>query len=505
MIKAALTVVSLFVIGATSATAQLISIRTVPISQAHQFEIFPSRTVAMGGVSIAVADALLDPFTNPAKGARLDATRFFGSPSAYTVSSEAGGGRTLPIGALTKVDAWYGGLWLALQEVDLNPSPDLSGIRPFCLACESTGLDLGPAKLSRGNTYAFAMAGRELGDGLSLGGSMLWSELNAVDGVDLLYAGSARINQSGNALDLRLGALKEWANGRSLEGIVLHNRFGTAHDVYYLDPFWDPGTQQFSQRPRLEKNLDQSRTWGLHLGYDQPLSAPGWRAGTLFTFNRMDHPKLPNYQLVSIQSIPRDPGNSSAFNVGFGLSRVLATSTFGVDVVYEPIWSHTWDDAAAPVVTALGKTIPAGGRTIENWFRFSNALARLGLEQQIFHGETGPLGRLQLGLAVRNIHYQLEQHNHVQISDRRHEESWVEWTPTWGFSLRFPELELSYHGSMTNGTGRPGVAPQFARGGAVLETASGVGTNILAAPSGPLTLTEVKVMTHQISISLPIH
>src|SRR5687768_12058521 len=98
MIRTALSVVSLFVIGVSSATAQLISIRTVPISQAHQFDIFPSRTVAMGGVSIAVADALLDPFTNPAKGARIDATRFFGSPAAYSVSLEAGGGRTLPIG-----------------------------------------------------------------------------------------------------------------------------------------------------------------------------------------------------------------------------------------------------------------------------------------------------------------------------------------------------------------------------------------------------------------------
>ncbi|MEX2284900.1 MAG: hypothetical protein WEE89_20605 [Gemmatimonadota bacterium] len=502
MLKVAFTV-ALF--AASSASAQLISIRTVPVSQAHQFEIFPSRTMSMGGVSIAVADELLDPFSNPASGARITTTRFFGSPSAYNVTSGAGGGRTLPVGALSKRESWYGGVWLALQEVDLNAQTDLSGIGPFCPACSTLpDLDLGPVERTKGNTFAFAMAGKELAPGLSLGSSVLWSGLNAVDGVDLLYAGSARINQSGNALDVRLGLMKEWAGERTLEVIGLHNRFATSHDVYYLDSFWDPGTQQFSQRPRLEENLDHTRTWGLHLAYDQPLSQPGWRAGSIFTFNRMDHPKLPNYQLASIQSIPRDPGNSSAFNIGFGLSRVLTKSTFGIDLVYEPIWSHTWDDAATPVQTVQGRTIPAGGRTIENRFRFSNAQARIGLDQEFY--SVGPVMALQLGLAVNNIHYWLEQHNHIQNSDRSHEESWVEKTPTWGVSVRFPELEIRYHGSVTHGTGRPGVQP---RGGWFVAedralTAS-AGSNILAPPSGALSLTEVKVTTHRISISLPIH
>src|SRR2546426_5209194 len=50
--------------------AQLISIKTVPIAQGDQFAIFPSNNFGMGGVSIALADTLLDPFVNPAKGAR---------------------------------------------------------------------------------------------------------------------------------------------------------------------------------------------------------------------------------------------------------------------------------------------------------------------------------------------------------------------------------------------------------------------------------------------------
>jgi hypothetical protein len=502
MLKVALCCSTLLAASVSSAAAQLISIRTVPVSQAHQFEIFPSRTVGMGGVSIAVTDSLRDPFSNPAHGSRLGATRFFGTPSAYSVSSGAGGGRTLPIGALTRSKSWYGGVWLALQQVDMSEQNQFA---PFpCPNC-FTLQDGEPADLTReqsqGNTYAFVMLGRELREGFSVGGSVTYSRLNAVDGVDLLYAGSANIDQYGHSLDVRVGFSSALPGDRSLEAIVLHNRYGTTHDVFYLDSFWDPGNQQFSQRPRLEKNLDRSNTWGLHVNYEQPFSTqPGWRAGVLFTMNRMDHPKIPNY---AIMNIPRDPGNSSAFNLGLGISRTLANSTFGVDVIYEPIWSHTWADAANPIETNSGEIIPAGGMTIENRFRFHNAIARFGIEQGFKVGSEAStlLGGFQLGLSVRRIDYVLEQHDHIVDSDRRHKERWVESTPTWGLSMRFPHLEVRYNGSVTHGTGRPGIEPQFIRGGAV-DLA--VGGNILAAPSGPLTLDEVKVTTHQISVSLPV-
>jgi hypothetical protein len=108
---------------------------------------------------------------------------------------------------------------------------------------------------------------------------------------------------------------------------------------------------------------------------------------------------------------------------------------------------------------------------------------------------------LQLGLGVRSFHYWLDQEDHVQDTRRDQEESWAEWTPTWGLSLGFPELEVRYRGSVTHGTGRPGVANP---GGLRIQDAALASTNILVAPSGPLTLDEVRVMTHQISVSLPL-
>jgi hypothetical protein len=100
------------------------------------------------------------------------------------------------------------------------------------------------------------------------------------------------------------------------------------------------------------------------------------------------------------------------------------------------------------------------------------------------------------------MRYHLAQTDHVQLTSRSLKEDWTEWQPTWGLSFRFPSLELRYHGSVTHGTGRPGVGS-----GDVIFAPDAVrlAGNILAAPSGPLTLDEVKVTTHQVSISLPIH
>ena len=82
--------------AAAPAAAQLIAIKTVPVAQGDQFAIFPSDNAALGGVSIALPDTLLDPFGNPATGSRVVTGRFFGSPTLFSVSHDAGGGRTLP-------------------------------------------------------------------------------------------------------------------------------------------------------------------------------------------------------------------------------------------------------------------------------------------------------------------------------------------------------------------------------------------------------------------------
>jgi hypothetical protein len=495
---------------AVSAPAQLISIKTVPIAQGDQFDIFPSQNAGMGGVSIAVADTLLDPFANPANGSRLIAGRIYGAPIFYNVSQGAGGGRTLPLAAFARSGAWFGGLSLAVQQVDPSRPPTSSSIvaQPFPRVVDPP-FPPPPQAVSpdgtHGNAYAFAALGTALpGAGLSLAGSVLWSRLTAVDGVDLLYAGSQSVRQFGHVVDVRLGVMKEWEDNRSLEAVLLHDRFGMTHDVTYLDAFWSPDSQRVLQRPRAEQNVDRTNTWGLHLKYERPLAASGWRIGWLATANLMSHPKIASYEIANLPLIPRDPGHSQAYDVGVGVARTNGPATFGLDVIFEPVWSHTWATAATSLATALGDTIPPGGMTIENQFRFSNALVRMGISRDLELGGRPRGAGLQLGLVVRSIQYGLTQRDHVQVTSRHQDEWWVEWTPTWGLSLRFPELEIRYSGRVTKGTGRPGVQQSQ---GVFLPAAAGVvqGGSILMAPSGPLTLDPVSVVTHQVSLSLPLH
>jgi len=213
----------------------------------------------------------------------------------------------------------------------------------------------------------------------------------------------------------------------------------------------------------------------------------------------MSHPKIPNYEMMNI---PRDPGHSHAYQIGVGVSRTSGPALFGLDAVYEPIWSDTWAAAAAPTATSAGDTIPVGAKTIENRFHFSNFQFRMGIGRDIVLGGRPRGATWQLGLAARTVHYWLVQSDFVQSAVRPQEEWWVEWTPTWSLTLRFPELELRYNGRVTKGTGRPSTesTPTF------LADAAGVRSgDLLVAPSGPITLQGVSVVTHQISLSLPLH
>ena len=493
--------------------AQLIPIKTIPIAQGDQFEIFPSDNLGLGGVSIALADSLGDPFSNPATTARLRASRFFSAPTVYSLSHDAGGGRSLPFVWLGRRTEWYGGLAFVLQQVDPSRPPGQNNFAvPSPPVREPGGAAPaqipGPDLRAHGNAYAFGMIGRSwAARKLSIGASALWTGLHALDGVDLLYSGSIRVKQSGDALDLRIGALKQWETEgqgggiRSLEAVVVHNRFAATHDVLFADQFWDPSLQQFVAQLRTDRNLDHTNTWGAQLKYRRPLASPGWSLGWLATVNLASHPKLPNYEITNVAVIPWDPGRSHAYEIGVGVSKVLGPSTFGMDLIYQPIRSYTWADAMAPTATMIGDTIPVGGKTVENRFNFSNAVFRIGAGRDIdLPGAARALG-LQLGLAVRSISYRLQQADRVQLEQRELHTGWYEWTPTWGLTLRFTELELRYRGRVTKGAGRPG--SQFQVG--VLRDAAFTSGDILAAPNGPLSLVDVNTSTHQISLSLPIH
>jgi hypothetical protein len=512
-LRAACMGVALAALSSFAATArgQLIQIKTLPIADGDQWRIFPSANAGMAGVSIALADSLLDPFVNPAKASRVTPGRtgaFFGSPTFYSVSQNAGGGRTIPLGGIARSGSTFAAFDVALQEIDAITPSTRQFFPPGIFTTDGLATTTQPTAPSRQNRYAFASVGRVFSSaGLSIAGSAQWSGLHDIDGVDLLYAGSNGIVQHGDALDARLGLTKDWSDGtsagtRTLEAILLHDRFAMTHDVTWADQVWDPNTRNFTSRPRVDHNLDRTDTWGLHLGYSRPLADSGWRIGGIVTGNLATHPKLPDYQISQVMVIPWDPGHSAAYDLGIGVSKANGPTTFGIDAIYEPILTHTWGEANGPTQTQSGATIPAGGKTTENHFHFSNAILRTGAAHDIALGADQKL-RLQFGVDLRSIDYTLDQLDHVSGVSRTQDESWIEWTRTWGLSIHFSDLEMRYTGRMVTGTGRPGILP--ANDGRVFATADAKGPNIISAPSGTLTMTGVAVTTHQISISLPIH
>ena len=71
----------------------------------------------MGGLSIAIAYTLGDPFSNPATGSRIAESQVFAVPTFYGISNNAGNARALPFGMLVRTGRWFGGVSVALQQL----------------------------------------------------------------------------------------------------------------------------------------------------------------------------------------------------------------------------------------------------------------------------------------------------------------------------------------------------------------------------------------------------
>jgi len=468
--------VVLFLLFSLQLNAQLISIKSVPVATGDQFMIFPNRFNGMAGVSIALPDPLADPFGNPVRGQFLKENVLTASPVYYRIADGNGSARTIPLSLQLNREHWFGGVHLTAQDLDVTEDNNFVSNRL--------------KNKSLRNFYGSMYFGFPLNQlGLTVGVSAFYASLEGMDGVELLYPGSQNIEQDGHSMDVRLGIHRQIEKQKSFEALFIYNDFKMKHDVIYQNWFWG-----WDEMPpgNIEKHTDHSRTHGLHLNYKQPVTKSGWIMGTMATVNRKSHPKIPNYELMNI---PRDPGDSWAYNFGIGLSREKNETIFGVDFIYEPIFSTTWADALTDIATRTGRTLKAGQRTIENEFTFSNTLLRFGLSH-------GPNGRgFQLGLQAHSYKYWLDQYDYVEEFRRKQKEQWTEWTFFWGWFREFDNFELRYTGRMITGTGRPGVTSTAVFDRAVNFSAK---NDILLAPDGALTLDETAIYTHQIILIIPL-
>lgn len=468
-------------------SGQLIPIRTVPVASGDQFLTVPSATLGMAGTAIAVDDSIADVWSNPAKGVFIDEPVIMGAPTFYGVSNEGGGGKTFPFTGLLRDGDWFGGASVALQQLSGRSEPRFWA-EPWPLPPSSR-----LSERSARNLYGRAAIGRKLADSdWSVGVAVFRAGLNMMTGVDHLYAGADRIDQQGAVTDLRAGVFRDGERDR-IGFTLIHNRVSMEHEVHYTDIVaWDTVTWEPTFEFREELNEDKTRTLGGHFEWDRELGVDGWRIGATLTANHKSHPKIPNYE---IQNIPRDPGTTWAYEMGFGIGRHRKSTSFGIDVAYQPIWSHTWQEADRRMERP-GGFLKIGDMTIENHFTFSNVVLRSGVSQRFDR-----FG-FQLGLEARSYAYHLVQDDHVEATSRDQDEAWTEWTPSFGVHFRSSDFELHSSTRITSGTGFPGIDDFF-----VLEdraAAAPMSPDFITAPSGPLTLQDATVLTHQIWIRVPI-
>ncbi|MBN1408445.1 MAG: hypothetical protein JW956_11680 [Calditrichaceae bacterium] len=469
-------IIIVLIIIPTLAFSQLIGIKSVPLATGDQFNLYPALNYGMAGLTIAVDDSLNDAFHNPAKGDFITNGNIFTLPYFYTITNDLGSAQNFPIGFNYSNGTWFSGGAFSLQQ--LKRSDDNNSL-----------VDLDD---SNTNLYLHGFLGKKLEtSGTAIGIGISVAKLKGVDGVDLLYANSTNVEQSGEVIDGRIGIFKEFSKGQHFEIMGLYHYLNMRHDVSYRNWIWVDDLMHDAIQENVVRNEDKSETYGVHLGYTHPLGSHGWRVGAIVTGNWKSHPKLPNYEL---QNIPRDPGDTDAYNIGFGISNEKTSGVFGFDVIYEPIWSHTWADAGEPVTSASGRIINSGEVTVDNDFEFSNIIMRFGLKKN-----NNKKASFQFGVQARAISYELDQYNFIEERQRDLIEDWVEFTVAWGWIINFTDFKFLYQGSLLAGAGRPGVANNFG-----IMPASDTSADYIVAPSGSLTLEDAYVFTHRFTFLIPL-
>jgi hypothetical protein len=441
-------------------SAQIIPVKTVPIAEGDQYTFLPSTNRGLANVSLALADSLFDPFTNPATGARVRRSYVFSSPSVYSLSRNRSSGSTLPVGAFVRGRSVFGAAGFAFQK--LTPPRSDNGAVFALTSVLAPVPTTGPAHQ---NQYAFALAGTpEQGARPALGASVFWSRLAGVEGTELLYPQSQSVDQHADAVTLRAGILKSFSPKQSLEAVLVHNRFFAQHDVRYQEFIWDPVRRFPMERFYVDHNFERTHLWGLQLLHRQVLRDSNWTVGASVIANRTDRLTNP---VLGLMNVGRDPGESSALNAGVGVARRSGNTTIAADAIYEPIWGRS---------SVLADDVR---------YRFSNGIVRVGARHEIIAENQDVRLQLQLGMQLRSV-------NHS-------ERSWNEWLHTWGMSLRAREFDLNYQGRVQSGVNRPGV-PGFVRGFAE-PTALSIAPSFVTPQA---VLVPVRVTTHHLSISVPI-
>jgi hypothetical protein len=114
----------------------------------------------------------------------------FGAPTFFSVSRDAGGGLTLPLGLSFSSGKWFSQMLVAMQEVD-NAGTSQNVFPELAATLDGNMQIIDQKEVSRTNKYLHGLVGRRFTE-LSVAASASYWGLNAIDGAALFYGGNNR-------------------------------------------------------------------------------------------------------------------------------------------------------------------------------------------------------------------------------------------------------------------------------------------------------------------------
>ncbi len=389
---------------------QIVPVKTVPVLEGPSPGAIPHANLLLSGLDFVLSDRLASPFFNPARGALVGGIVLGSQPSFFHASGHLGQSTEYPLFLQFASGRGFGGISVAFQQAEL-----------FSFSARSNppgGEGSGTNSPRASNYFMQVYGGRALQAGRWwFGVGLTLAHLNGLTAVPLLYNRELS-TQLGYLFAASTGLLHRSRNGHEFDATFLVQKYQMDH-TFPLYVRWD-----LIARPLFDySEKDKTVTLAWQMRYTVPLGSSGARLGWQVTVNRKFHPKIPNYSLMNI---PRDPARTWAFQWGMGFSRRTLEGSYGLEFIFEPIWSHTW-------VQAVGSDL----RPLENFFRFRNWQFHFAASTR---GEALNVGA---GIRLHRISYRLRQIDRTlavvehgsrtgsgqHISERKASHHWLEWAP----------------------------------------------------------------------------
>ena len=486
-----------------SVTAQIIGVKTLPLITTRQFNLAPGYYAGMGGVHVALEDALADGYRNPALATRLDGSLFYLAPFRdswrdnladpdpwFGPNTEAAIGplegsltQGLPVGVIHHLNLSDGRLRLTAGLTLSSEQLRHTSHREQFWDPETRDWNE-PLRMNAFNWPITGIAAVRFPERrLSIGIGVDDITLRAVDGIPLLYPGAQKLIQRGHLVHYRLGASYETADDSRLDFLVLHKRYHMRQEAVYS---WQDDIH----------NKDEETSWLGQLKVLLPAEDQA-RVGLELTAQRKWHPKIPDYPAPEV-AIPRDPGITKAGRLGVGFSNRVGKLLAALDVTVEVIDSKTWGDTTGAVTADDGTIIKAGDPLFRNDYFFTNASAALGVEYQL-----NEKLRLQAGWSAKqySIDYDHEDYVTGETITASPQNWWKEPTLSAGLVARVAQTEWIFHTSRTTGTGTPFPEDNWWpwwRWGMFVDRAMPAG-DILAPPTG-MEFRNQPVVLHRLTV-----